>query len=539
MRTTPTPPTISATPAPTPPTVAAAPAPTPGTTSAAPASTPPTTSAAPAPTPRTFSAAPADHFAHAVIGAVPVLFDTDGNGVEAVTLSGLSSHTHRFDGGVAGALVRTTWSVVGTGQVLGAGLSVRVVLPLGATVVRLEVVDSGGDADATTAVVTVVGSLASGAYCYYYGAGVALPLPVAVDAAPRPVFAAAVRAVAFGSAAAFPDGPHKAAAGWTARCIFFYTAPTDGVYRFSADFAGGAAMLSIDGGSVFAAATAGGAMTATGAVTLAAGMHAADLIYRTAADAPALTLRVGNTTVGGAAVRWDRVTVVPVITGLTPDTGGVAGGTAVTVTGVGFFTPAVEVLFDGRPAGGVVKVDATTLTAVAPPSPDGEAVATVTVRTGGRVEAEGGTSNGRRWAYAGTCPPVAFRQQVVAAAGGGGALRVAAPTSIALGPDGRVYLGLYGGTVQAFGLDGDFVAGDVCTSASVGAARSVLSLAFDPRLGHPPRQTAAAAADRGRHPPRPRPTPRRAAVPPRGGRRVPGPQGRQRAPPQGRAAAVD
>lgn len=420
-----------------------------------------------------------DHLAHAVIDDAPTVMDVDGDGVEEVTLTGTGSHTHRFEDGVAATLVRHTWTNADTEEVLGEGVTVKAVLPLGTTTVQLEVEDSGGDVHAAVAVVTVAGSLSTGAYCYYYAAAdvpaTAFPLPPDVAGGPKAVFAAVAEDLAFPSPSDFPSGPHVGGGSWSQRCVFLYKAPAAGKYAFSAAYAGGVA-LRVGTETVFAASS-GSPATASGVVELAEGFHEAQLQYRQGSTA-GVTLSVNGSAVPAAALEWDAATVVPVLLSLNPATGGIAGGDTLTVRGVGFYTPVNDVRFGDTPAAAVTRVDPTTL-AVTTPASGTEATVSVTVATGGGVPNEGGVSNGLPYAYAGSCAPVKFVAKSVTAAVGGDQF-VKAPTSIAMGPDGRVYVGLLGGVVQAFTLDTAYTVRDVCTSESVGASRSIQSLSFDP-----------------------------------------------------------
>lgn len=85
------------------------------------------------------------------------------------------------------------------------------------------------------------------------------------------------------------------------------------------------------------AASAGGSSKATGTIWLAEGMHEAVSTYRHAAESPAASLTV--TAAAGASLpaeslKWERSTVVPVVTVTSPAFGGLSAGTHVTITGV-------------------------------------------------------------------------------------------------------------------------------------------------------------------------------------------------------------
>ncbi|GAB0496230.1 hypothetical protein MMPV_007542 [Pyropia vietnamensis] len=417
----------------------------------------------------------ADHFAHAVIDPLPAtVVDIDGNGQQAVDLSAFDSHTHRFhDDGSSGELVSFEWTAVATGEVIGRGISVTVDFPLGSTAVRLTVVDDGDNTSETTAMVTVVGSLTQGAYCYYYAG--------AADESAKPVFAAETENLLFPTAASFPEGPHGRV-GFTQRCVFLFKAPADGTYDFKATFASGTVNLTIDE-EVVVEASADGYSMASGTIELAAGMHEAVTTYRHNADGAAAMVSVtrgGGGALLAGALEWDRATVVPVITGISPASGGLLQGTRVTVSGVGFFTADAQVTFGGVTATGVVRDGSTKLTVEAPA---GAAAGTVdvVVTTGGGVPGEGGVSGSVAYTYeAVAVDPIKFTKTALKATDGED-YYIAGPTSIALGPDGRVYIGQYKETIQALTVDTNtYVVTDTCVSQSVGDDRSVLSLAFDP-----------------------------------------------------------
>lgn len=449
---------------------AGAPATPPVVTPVPPTPMTPTGTAAGAPPPT-----PDDHFAHAVIDPHPsAVVDIDGNGRQSVTLSAYDSHTHRFhDDGSSGELLSFIWTAMATGEELGSGISVVVEFPLGTTAVKLTVVDDGGNASDAESVVTVVGSLAPGAYCYYYAGN--------AGGEEKPIFAAVSEGLNFPTAASFPEGP-QGRSGFKQRCLFLYKAPVDGAYAFDAAFASGEMELTVDGASVLAA-SAGGSSTASGQVWLAAGMHEAVTTYRHNSGGAAATVSVTATGSGPmpkGSMEWDRATVVPVVTGIEPASGGLSQGTRVTVTGVGFYTADTQVTFGGVSATAVVRDGSTRLTVEAPAAAAAGDV-DVVVTTGGGVAGEGGVSGGLTYTYeAAAADPIKFTETSLKSANGGD-YYIAGPTSIALGPDGRVYVGQYKEYIQALTVDPTtHVVTDSCVSESVGEKRSVLSLAFDP-----------------------------------------------------------
>jgi hypothetical protein len=102
------------------------------------------------------------------------------------------------------------------------------------------------------------------------------------------------------------------------------------------------------------------------------------------------TVDVTVTTVGGTSATGsaDRYTFadVPIVTGISPTQGPTAGGTAVTITGIGF-TRTTAVQFDGVQATSFTVNSDTQITAVSPAEPAG--TVDVTVTTGGGTSATG------------------------------------------------------------------------------------------------------------------------------------------------------
>lgn len=80
---------------------------------------------------------------------------------------------------------------------------------------------------------------------------------------------------------------------------------------------------------------------------------------------------------GALANGYTYVTPAPVVTGVSPNSGGTAGGTTVFISGTGFAAGAA-VSFGGTPAAGVVVSSATSITAVTPAKAAGAVAVTVT-----------------------------------------------------------------------------------------------------------------------------------------------------------------
>lgn len=75
--------------------------------------------------------------------------------------------------------------------------------------------------------------------------------------------------------------------------------------------------------------------------------------------------------------------------------------------------------------------------------------------------------------------PVKFQSQLVRD-GNGAVFRISEITCIRLGPDLKYYAGSQHGFIHVLGIDRSLTVRDMCSSPHVGAARSVLGIAFDP-----------------------------------------------------------
>jgi hypothetical protein len=83
----------------------------------------------------------------------------------------------------------------------------------------------------------------------------------------------------------------------------------------------------------------------------------------------------------GAALRASTGSAAPVVTAISPKSGGVAGGVTVTVTGSGF-TSAISVQFGGNDASSMTLVSDTQITATSPPGAAGAVDVTVLTPAG-------------------------------------------------------------------------------------------------------------------------------------------------------------
>jgi len=409
----------------------------------------------------------ADDGAHAVPGDGYTVIDTDGDGTATVPLDGTQSHTHHGGPGSDvgfGGLVAATWSTGANDEIIGTDVKVSHVFPLGKHTVKLTVKDWAGDIHAATTTVTVTDGSKAGVWCYYYRGATALPPPG------RPSHASGAATVNFASGGNWPGAPPFGnGESWVARCVGSFSLAAAGSVTFGMS-ARGPERLAIDGNAV---ALANSAAT----VTLGAGGHSVEVLYlRAAGVEPRLVL---TTTPSVGAYSHNAGAVLPVITGLSVTGGGVGGGNTLRITGSGFL-PGEKVSIGGAAAkilpdiGGQASDDA--IVVEVPPAANGPGPATVTVTT------VNGPSNGVTYTYADSS--TSTPQDVVWAEAslkkpGGGDYKLGGGTSIALGPDRRVYVGTTGGKVHR--LDVDFLSLTVTGACSKQLVGQILGVAFNPR----------------------------------------------------------
>ena len=109
---------------------------------------------------------------------------------------------------------------------------------------------------------------------------------------------------------------------------------------------------------------------------------------------PAVAILISSLLYAGPAVHpVAQGCIAPTVTSISPNSGPTAGGTAVTITGTGFFNP-VTVTIGGAAATSPVAVNSTTVTAVTPAGAAGPADVVVSVGVCGSATLAGGFTYG-------------------------------------------------------------------------------------------------------------------------------------------------
>jgi IPT/TIG domain len=165
----------------------------------------------------------------------------------------------------------------------------------------------------------------------------------------------------------------------------------------------------------------------------------------------------------------------PDIASLSPVSGSTAGGQVVTITGTGFTYPASQTIvyfgIEQYTGSAIQVINPTTITVLSPLVP-------IVVPVEVSVETPLGRSGGKAFTYT-SSTPISFSMIKL--------LDLELPTTATFGPDGKLYVGTFNGTVGKFKMNADFTA---VTSQEVLAVvqprRAILGIAFDPMdAGYP------------------------------------------------------
>ncbi|GAB0491987.1 hypothetical protein MMPV_003245 [Pyropia vietnamensis] len=421
----------------------------------------------------------ADHYAHAKAPELEPQLDEDGDGKAMVILSSGNSHTHLIKDGKAGQIIRYTWSSLTAGsspevnKVLATGSAavasgVLQEFPVGQTPMRLEVEDNGGNKAHADFNVEVVTPVQSGAYCYFYkGVTKDAGLPLDPRTGPRPTFAAKSATVAFSSSDAFPSqGVGADGSPFAQRCVFALRVATAGPHSFAL---GGKGAFNVVLDNQFLTMSSDGATT----VTLSAGVHPVQVLYFGTTQ-PQWTMTVNGAPIPESGAQWDMRTVVPIMTGLSPTQGSKQGGTTVVIEGVNFFSSHYTVTFGPHKATKVTRTSPNKLTVETPPVPEQPVTLPVTVSS-----KYGGASNSMPYTYDGNAAPVQYKPQMVTQGGPDKPFDNSLGSAIALGPDGRLYIGKQG-FVHVLTISQAYEVTASCKSKGINPKHHVLSLAFNP-----------------------------------------------------------
>jgi IPT/TIG domain len=158
----------------------------------------------------------------------------------------------------------------------------------------------------------------------------------------------------------------------------------------------------------------------------------------------------------------------PDIAALTPSSGSIVGGELVTIRGTGFnFSAADTIVYFGLDqfTGGAIQViNSTTITVSSPQLP-------ISVPVQVSVQTPLGRSKEANYTYV-SSTPISFSTTKL--------IDFVQPTSADFGPDGKLYVGSYSGTLAKITFNNDYTAVVSVVSAVVQPDRAILGVAFDP-----------------------------------------------------------
>lgn len=423
----------------------------------------------------------APHLAHAVTGGPYAEYDYTGDGHTTVRLDGRGSHSH-WDGRTkrAGRLVSYLWSNRRNGRSLCRAPVCAMRFPLGVTPILLTVRDSLGAVSSTATTVTVSDSVTPGLWCTFQKAparGAASPPPVWPRLS-RPA-ASWARRVTSVNLWRLPVPFAGAAVG--VRCTGYFVADAARVHTFRLLAAGGVAMAVGGKQVIHARGVAGPARTHTAGVYLKRGRHQLLLTYvKPPGGASRLRLGVDAAT----PHRWRSLlyrdgAVVPTIHYLSTSVG--RPYDVVKITGAAFRRG--EAAYFGAARAATVEDDTGTTTpdtmfVRVPPGVAG--TVTVTVRSANGRSTNGVPFRVRGAAEGGDTTP-RFAPAAPLRLRGGRPWAAPSVTSIAYGPDGRLYLGTLTRGIIAADVDhATNVVRSWCGSGPVGPHRTILGIAFNP-----------------------------------------------------------
>lgn len=425
-----------------------------------------------------------DHLAHSVPGTYPTdgrkaYTDHAGQGFVAVTLDGLGSHTHYYNGESAGEIKSYTWTIANSGLVLSREPVFTYNFPVGTTHLRLTVTDNMCSEDEADTYVTVTDTLADGAFCYYFE-GISSKLQLQNDGI-TPSHASVVDAPVFN----FQEVSHRKSE-FAAKCEFLMeVANNTGILEISLDSSGGDAYVYVDGRLQLA--SGGNAMlstmiSSTGFVTME--LH---FIRNTFQSNPRVSLSTNCS--ANLKFKFEQGNLKPFITSIDPSYGSSEGGTEISVFGYGL-QRSMKLYFGENCVAARFDILSSSVRVVLPSS---FVAANVSVW----IETETGfRSNSLIFEYDNSCDSVSFQEQVFTHKNGSD-YNVPHATAVSLWQDGSLYIGTREGLVHVikYQLDNLLVTSHCyskplfdtryTTDKGKASTRAILGITFDPRDLHP------------------------------------------------------
>lgn len=425
-----------------------------------------------------------DHLAHAVPGIYPSngddsYVDSDGKGFVSVNIDGSSSHTHFANNDGVGELVSYAWTLPQQGKLISSTPKFTYKFPLGTTRLRLTVVDNACSRDEAETLISVVGNVLPGAYCYYYDGLIDLPPGGTLTKPSFPTFADVSPSLEFG----FPEFSFSDSM-FVVRCRFFLKFAEKSMktkFSVNSDNTGAVRLYSGDDLIIDTSSSNESQPTMTDS-----GLSSYELVYlRTDMERnPVLKLYVNGTI--PKTVLYDRSTVLPIISAIDPPFGSVVGGGRTKITGYGMFSP-LKVFFGKATIAPDAESSTSSEIFVLAPAVKDPGTVQVSVKN-----SLGESSVSLSYEYGSECDPIRFEADGLKTSDGA-ILNLDQPTAISIWQNGKIFVGTRKGII--FGIEYDhetynvkslchsetFVDSNYKDDSGNYSTRSILGLTFDPR----------------------------------------------------------
>lgn len=394
-----------------------------------------------------------DHTAHAVPGTYPPdksissYTDIEGKGYVNVRIDGYRSHTHYFDSvnNIVGRIVSYSWTDLSSGKVLSRNFAFNYNFPVGTTRLQLQVIDNFCNVDKAATSVMVSTTMYRGQYCYFYR-----PDPQNTNQRSNNIFYSEDFQSLELTRGYFRSNLYENS--FWMQCFFqiMHSGPPKEIIISAFTKNSGKSVVHHGSNVVYNLS-----VSPFGRTTLFAGLNMFDLEYSYDSESgfdPYVAFRIDYKIASIDQILYDRSAINPTISRIDPEfISARDNAPRVTIYGFGFFFPP-KVYFGDKLA--TIEMESFTqykFTVTAPPPKVGERV---------RVYAE--TSSGRKsnevWfrSLVNECDSVSFTKRKLVYVKDNYRRNVdflRSPTSATLGPDGRLYMGTYKGSVEVLGYD--------------------------------------------------------------------------------------
>lgn len=416
-----------------------------------------------------------DHQAHAVAGEGYVATDFDGNGKVTVVLDGSKSHSHYFDPvtKISGTIVSYTWTAFG--KVISKKEMFNYEFPVGKTVVTLTVKDNLGDVACENTEVIGLPASNTGAYCYFYPG--LTNVFQALNTDPKPSQGVKVESINWPTSSAFPF-LGKSGKMWTVRCIANLKAGA---------LAPGAVSIQRNGRvHVYVGAKTlvdekpgqGGKGVVKVNSAFPAGTTALNIVYNKIGGDGQFVLQLNGVAVKQSQLMFSQSGIIPVLKSIFPEESPKSGGGQLQLFGNGFFNGPYVVV--GKAQAQTKVVSASELLISIPSS-----AAAGSMKPKVWVGNKAGESNNILLNYVsgptGCKNTVIKWKQTFLKKKDGSKFFIPLIASIAMGPDFNYYMGSQDGFLHKVSAGKQLTVNTQCKSFSMGQARSVLGVGFNPK----------------------------------------------------------